>query len=341
MSVPKPLVRSGLRVVRPLMHSTRVSLGTKRSIADSISGASRPPEDTIYDFDVIAGLPVQFVTVANSGPSAGRATMIYLHGGGHVVGSARSYRAFAANIALHSGMDVIVPEYPLAPESPYPMALDSMVALYRALPSYGVDPSTVVLAGDDAGAGLALSLAMKIRELGLPMPAAVGMISPWLDLSVDLDRERRDAGDPWFTPALATRWARPYVAGANPKLPGISPLHGDFTDLPPIVIHYCGLDPLRTDAEAFLAKIADTQDAPRVVAREYPDMWQSFHLQAGRLDAADSALQEFGRAMSDFVEAARDRPGVVPINRPVAGRGGRRLSLVKPIHDVENPSELA
>ncbi len=341
MSVPKPLVRARLMMARPVMNSHRVSLGTKRTMADSVSGAARVPEGAIYDFDVIAGLPVQFVTVEGAGPAAGRATMLYLHGGGHVVGSAKAYRAFAANISLHSGMDVILPEYPLAPESPYPAALDSLVALYRALPSYGVDPRTVVLAGDDAGAGLALSLALEIRDLGLPMPAAIGMISPWLDLDADVERTRRSASDPWFTPALATRWARAYLSGADPRDPGVSPLYGDFDQLPPMVIHYSGADPLRVDAEAFVEKVSEMSEAPRVIAREYPEMWQSFHLQVGRLDEADVAVEEFGKAMASLVEAPRRHAAVVPINRPVAAQGGRRLRLVKPIAAAGTPSAHA
>ncbi|GAA3532606.1 putative acetyl-hydrolase LipR [Aeromicrobium flavum] len=338
MSVPKPLVRTRLAMARPVMHSTRVSLGAKRTMADSIASAARAPEGAVYDFDMIAGLPIQFVTVEGAGPATGRATMIYLHGGGHVVGSSRAYRAFAAHVAKHSGMDVLLPEYPLAPESPYPAALDSLIGLYRSLPAYGVDPTTVVLAGDDAGAGLALAMALEIRDLGMPMPAAIGMISPWLDMSADVDRARPAASDPWFTPALATRWARTYLGGADPRDPGASPLHGDFASLPPIVVHYSGLDPLRTDAEAFLQKVTAMESGPRVIAREYPEMWQSFHLQAGRLEAADVAIEEFGTAMASLVEVPRRHGDVVPINRPVAGRGGRRLQLVRPVALAGTPS---
>lgn len=338
MSVPKSLVRTRLRMARPVMHSTRVSLGAKRTTADSIAGGARAPEGTIYDFDIIAGLPVQYVMVEGSGPATGRATMIYLHGGGLVVGSAKAYRGFAANIALHSGMDVILPEYPLAPENPYPVALDSLITLYRELPSHGVDPRTVVLAGDDAGAGLALSMALEIRDLGLPMPAAIGMISPWLDKNADIERTRPASSDPWFTPALATRWARTFLGGSDPMDPVVSPLHGDFDQLPPMVVHYSGLDPLRTDADAFLEKITAMSDAPRVIAREYPEMWQSFHLQIGRLDEADVAVEEFGSAMASLVEAPRRHAGVVPINRPVAAQGGRRLRLVKPVAAAGTPS---
>ncbi|MET0768201.1 MAG: alpha/beta hydrolase fold domain-containing protein, partial [Aeromicrobium sp.] len=138
--------------------------------------------------------------------------------------------------------------------------------------------------------------------------------------------------------ALATRWARTYLGGADPRDPGASPLHGDFDGLPPIVIHYSGLDPLRTDAEAFLQKATLKADSPRVIAREYPEMWQSFHLQAGRLDAADQAVEEFGKAMASLVEVPGGHGDVVPINRPVAGQGGRRLRLVKPAAAAGTPS---
>lgn len=328
MSVPKPLVRTRLRMARSLMHSPRVSLGAKRTTADAVVGGADAPEGAIYDFDVIAGLPVQFVTVEGAGPAADRATMIYLHGGGRVVGSAKAYRAFAANLALHAGMDVILPEYPLAPENPYPAALDSLVALYRALPDYGVDPATVVLAGDDAGAGLALSLALEVRDQGLPMPSAIGMISPWLDLHADVQQSRAGGSDPWFTPAIATRWARAYLAGADPLDPSVSPLYADFDQMPPIVVHYSGHDPLRADAEAFVQKVIEMPEGPRVIAREYPEMWQSFHLQLGRLAEAHQAVEEFGRALASLVQAPRRHAEVVSINRPVAGRGGRRLRLV-------------
>lgn len=338
MSVPKPLVRTRLMMARPVMHSTRVSLGTKRTLADSLAGAARAPEGAIYDFDVIAGVPVQYVTVEGSGPATSRATMIYLHGGGLVVGSAKAYRGFAAHLALHSGMDLILPEYPLAPESSVPVALDALIALYRELPAQGVDPRTVVLAGDDAGAGLALSMALQIRDLGLPMPAAVGMISPWLDKSADLDRVRPAASDPWFTPALATRWARTSLGGADPRDLSVSPLHGDLSSLPPIVVHYSGHDPLRTDAEAFLQKVTTMDEAPRVIAREYPDMWQTFHLQVGRLDEADVAVEEFGTAMASLVQTPRRHADIVPINRPVAAQGGRRLRLVSPVAAAGTPS---
>ena len=104
MSVPKPLVRSGLRLVRPMLDSTSVALGTKRSIVDRVVSLSRAPEGHIYDFDTLAGMSIQYVTMDSASHQSGASTILYLHGGGTVAGSARAYRAFAANLAqsIHS-----------------------------------------------------------------------------------------------------------------------------------------------------------------------------------------------------------------------------------------------
>lgn len=342
LSVPKPLVRSGLRLVRPMLDSTSVALGTKRSIVDRVVSLSRAPEGHIYDFDTLAGLSVQYVTIDSPGHRSGASTILYLHGGGTVAGSARAYRAFAANLAQASGMDVIIPEYPLAPENPYPAALDSLVALYRDLPNHGISYDSLVVAGDSSGAGLALALTMRVREEGLPMPSAIGMISPWLDMTVDVERKREPNNDPMMTPALITSWAVPYIGRHDPEDPGISPLLGDLAGLPAIVMHYAGNDPLRSDAEALLENILDLPGAPRVVSREYPDMWHGFHLMAGRMGIADDALTEFGDTLRSLVLEEEQAPlaEVVPINRPVAERGGH-LRPVKPASDAETPSAQA
>lgn len=325
-----------------MLDSASVKLGTKRSIIDRIASLSRAPEGHIYDFDTLAGMSVQYVTVDSPDHRRGASTILYLHGGGTVAGSARAYRAFAANLAQVSGMDVIIPEYPLAPENPYPAALDALVALYRDLPNHGVSYDSLVVAGDSSGAGLALALTMRVREAGLKMPAAIGLISPWLDMAVDVEREREPNIDPMLTPALITSWAAPYIGRHDPRDPGISPLHGDLAGLPAIVMHFAGNDPLRSDAEALLESLVNLPGAPRVVSREYPDMWHGFHLMAGRMNIADEAVIEFGDTLRSLVLEEEHAPlaEVVPINRPVAERGGH-LRPVKPVSDAKSPTAQA
>lgn len=328
--------------MRPMLDSTSVALGTKRSIVDRVVSLSRAPEGHIYDFDTLAGMSVQYVTLDSATHQRGASTILYLHGGGTVAGSARAYRAFAANLAQASGMDVIIPEYPLAPESPYPTALDALVEVYRELPQHGINYDSVVLAGDSSGAGLALALAMRVREEGLDSPAAIGLISPWLDMTVDVERRRDPSNDPSLTPEIITSWALPYIGRHDPADPGISPLLGDLEGLPAIVIHYSGNDPLRTDAEAFLESLVDLPGAPRVVSREFPDMWHGFHLMAGRMGVADDAVMEFGETLRSLVLEEEFAPlaEVVPINRPVAERGGH-LRPVTPASEAETPTAQA
>ena len=132
------------------------------------------------------------------------------------------------------------------------------------------------------------------------------------------------------------------MVAADPATPSISPLRGDLAELPPMVVHYSGKDPLRVDAEELVMKAAGMVDGPRVIAREHAQMGQSFHLQVGQSPEADAAVEEFGSAVASLAAAPRrHRVGAVPINRPVAGRGGRRLTLVPTGADVGTPSARA
>ncbi len=328
--------------MRPMLDSTSIALGTKRSIVDRVVSLARAPEGHVYDFDTLAGMSIQYVTMESLNHRSGSSTILYLHGGGTVAGSARAYRAFAANLALTSGMDVIIPEYPLAPENPYPAALEALLELYRDLPNHGISYESLVIAGDSSGAGMALALTMRVRDAGLKMPSAIGLISPWLDMSVDIERRRDPNNDPTVTPAMITNWALPYVGRHDPRDPGISPLLGNLEGLPAIVMHYAGNDPLRSDAETFLETLRDLDGAPRVVSREFPDLWHGFHLMAGRMGLADEAVIEFGETLRSLVLQEENAPlaEVVPINRPVAERGGH-LRPVKPVNDAESPSAQA
>ena len=161
-------------------------------------------------------------------------------------------------------------------------------------------------------------------------------------MSVDIERRRETNNDPMLTPALITSWALPYVGKSDPHDPGISPLKGDIAGLPAIVVHFAGDDPLRSDAEALLESIVDLPGAPRVISREYPDMWHGFHLMAGRMGLADDAVIDFGESLRSLVLEEEEAPlaEVVPINRPVAERGGH-LHPVIPVSEAETPTAQA
>ncbi len=300
MHFPAPVIRVGLRAMRTLFESDRVGLDAKRRLVDVIAGATTPPPGCRFSLEHVAGLPVHRVHLTRRT----RGTLIYLHGGGYALGSAKGYRSFVAQIADAAAMDALVPEYSLAPESPHPTALREVARLYEHLLDDGLDPASVVIAGDSAGGGLTMALALDLRDRGLPLPAGLGLISPWLDLARDIDRRRSARRDPLMAPSLISEWAVPYVGSGDPQAPAISPVYGDLAGLPQVVVHSSGDDPIAVDADRLHEQFVAQGWADRIRMQTYENLWHVLHLQHGFLSAADTAVAEFGAAVSDFVRDA-------------------------------------
>jgi acetyl esterase/lipase len=281
--------------MRPLMTTGRLSLARKRRIVDLIAGASRLPAGVGAAGSVLGGVPIQRITLADSRSGC---VMLFLHGGGYASGSARGYRGFAGAIAVAAGMDVVVADYRLAPEHPYPAALEDALAVYRALVEGG---AKVVLAGDSAGGGLALALAQRVRDAGMPAPVALGLICPWLDLAMDRSGSRPPAKDPLLVPPLIAEWSEFYSGNSDARDPGISPIYGDLHGLPPIVLHSAGDDPLAIDADALERACLGAVDGGPLNHRRFNGLWHDFHLQVGFLADADRAVNLFGGQLNDLV----------------------------------------
>jgi monoterpene epsilon-lactone hydrolase len=167
--------------------------------------------------------------------SPGR-VILYLHGGAFFMGSPASYRNRAMRLSYRCQAEVFVPDYRLAPEHPYPAALDDALAAWKLVRSLRKG-SPIFVAGDSAGGGLGLSLMVKLRDLGLPMPSGAFLLSPWTDLttsgaSVDGNRGR----DLWFTRRHLETWGKYYLGGADARSPYVSPVFADFKRLPPLFL---------------------------------------------------------------------------------------------------------
>jgi epsilon-lactone hydrolase len=306
--LPAPLIRTGLRLSRPVFASPRLPITRKRRAVDALAAAGRAPRSATYREDRIAAVEVQVVTAG----STTRGTLLYLHGGGYALGSARGYRGFVAHLAAASGMTAVIPEYSRSPEHPYPAALDEAAAVFEALVA---DPARgpVVVAGDSAGGGLALALAMRARDTGRPSPAALGLICPWLDLAADVAGSRADRRDPLIVPAMLGGWARAYTGDGEVTDPLISPTGGDLGGLPPILVQTAADDPIAADAEALHRRIIATADAGAFDHRVWPDRWHCFHLQAGMLRDADEAVAALGAGLATHAfDHASDRASVEP-----------------------------
>jgi acetyl esterase/lipase len=142
---------------------------------------------------------------------------------------------------------------------------------------------------------------MALRDRGIAAPAALGLICPWANLAIDIDRLRPKLRDPLILPSMTAEWAPEYVAGADPKSPGISPVYGDMTDLPPIIMQTAGDDPIRCDA-LDIARAVAAAGAPAVDHRVFENLWHVFHLQVSVLAEAREAVADLGAKLHNHVQ---------------------------------------
>jgi len=250
----------------------------KRRWTELAAAANRVPGGLRRGEVELVGVPVERLEPQSGSSGA----ILYLHGGGYVQGSPRVQRVAAARLALGAGAVSCAPDYRLAPEHPFPAAFEDCLAVYRALAERG---TTIVIAGDSAGAGLALAVALAAKDRGIP-PAGVFLICPWLDLTAD--RSSGPDRDPILSRRFLVNGLHGYLAGRDAADPRCSPLLGDLAGLPPLLVHTAEEDPLRPDSEA----LAERASAAGVdVELERFALWHDFHMHAGVLDVADQALE--------------------------------------------------
>ncbi|HEY2708781.1 MAG TPA: alpha/beta hydrolase [Caulobacteraceae bacterium] len=251
----------------------------ERRLGINAMGAAMPvPEGVTVETIVLGGVSAEKITPAGGADR----TIFYLHGGGYCVGGAESHRVMAARMALGAGAEAYVLDYRLAPEHPYPAAVDDATAAWREL-SAARDPARTVIAGDSAGGGLTVATAVAARDAGLALPAALHMISPWVNLTnTGTAYQAKGATDFIITQAGIDDFKVNYLGATAPTTPGASPLFADLAGLPPMLIQVGSEEVLLSDS---------TQLAERagfalvdVTLRIWPNMvhiWPFFPLTAG------------------------------------------------------------
>jgi len=301
MRVNKRVIRAVLRGARPLFGSPRMGVAGRRIMLATLTAAARPPKGTRFERVAIAGVRVDRVQPPQAAPTG---TLIYLHGGAYALGSARGYRGLAAQLAAAAGMTALLPDYSRAPDAQYPIALEEMVDVYTQLLRDGLNPKTTVIAGDSAGGGLTLALAMALRDRGIAAPAALGLICPWADLAIDAEGIRPVLRDPLILPYMCSEWAPRYAGSLDPRLPGISPVYGDMTGLPPIIMQTAGDDPISADAEKIETACAASKTT-LLDHRRFDHMWHDFHLQVSLLPEAGDAIADLGTKLRNHLHTQR------------------------------------
>lgn len=283
----KNFFRAFLRFLVKPMLGAGLPVAWQRFWFVAIASGLLPPRGTRRDAVELGGVPAERTTPA----AASGATLLYLHGGGYCIGSPRTCRGIAGHLARTTGAMVFAPRYRLAPEDPHPAALDDAVSAYRALLAQGVAPRSIVVAGDSAGAGLAVATAVALRDAGVAPPAALVLLSPWADLAcTGATHTGVGARDPVLSTAGVRRWAADYLGGRAAEDPACSPLFADLHGLPPMLIQVGSQEILLADSTRLHARA--TAAGVAATLHEYPGMWHDFQMYAGLLREADQAIAQ-------------------------------------------------
>ena len=266
-------------------------LAERRDRLDGLGAAFALPPDVRTE-SVQAGSVVAEWT-ETPGAEPGR-VILFLHGGGYVSGSIRSHRHMIAEAGRQAKARTLALGYRLAPEHPFPAALDDALAGYRFLLSSGLDPAAIVLAGESAGGGLAVATLVSLRDAGDPLPARIWCSSPWVDLTMSgWTMTSKAAVDPLIQRDYLTELAGAYLHGADPRNPLVSPIHADLRGLPPMLIQVGSAETLLSDSVALAARAGEAD--VRVTLQVWPEMIHAWHLFHPQLAAGREALHEVGR----------------------------------------------
>jgi acetyl esterase/lipase len=250
------------------------------------------PVDADIKREVVSAGGVKAEWVSAPDVDAGRA-VLYLHGGGYVIGSINTHRSLAARLSRASKARVLVIDYRLAPEHPHPAAVDDSVAAYRWMLTQGLKPARIAVAGDSAGGGLTVATLLAIRDAKLPLPGAGVCLSPWVDLEGIGESMTTKAGvDPIVQKAGLLQMAAAYLAGKAPRTPLAAPLYADLSGLPPLLIQVGTAETLLDDA----SRLAERARKAGVTVSYEP--WESmihvWHLFAPMLDEGQQAIDRIG-----------------------------------------------
>lgn len=254
-----------------------VSIADQRTRMDTLADFFAVPDGTLVEAASLGGVKGEWVR----GPGVHRdAALLYLHGGGYLVGSPKSHRHLVAAIGAASGMAVFSADYRMAPEHPFPAAVDDAVAAYKALLDSGIAPARIAIAGDSAGGGLTLATLIALRDGGVPLPAAAAGLSAWTDLSSsNPSHKTRAARDPMIrSDGGLSDMAKAYLNGADPKTPLASPFFANLKGLPPLLLQVGANEVLYDDTVEFARRAEDS--GVEVSCEVWGGMihvWQIFH----------------------------------------------------------------
>ena len=285
--------------IAPLFDPS-ISVTTQRAELDKSGSRTVPLPGQQVEPVSAGGVPGEWVKV---GTQAGTCqVLLYVHGGAFIAGSCLSSRSVAARLAETSELPVLTLNYRLAPEHPFPAAMEDAIAAYRWLLANGVQPHEMAMVGDSSGGNLVLATLLSLRDVGDPLPAAVVLLSPWVDLTESsASRSTHAEADPYLTPQFMQVAARCYLGEIDPQTSPASPLCGDLTSLPPLLIQV-GTDEIFLDDSLQLAERVQAAGGS-VTLEIWEGMWHVWHYFATLIPEGQQSFDQIG----EFIRTQLDR----------------------------------
>ncbi|MGO1503243.1 MAG: alpha/beta hydrolase [Marinobacter sp.] len=279
-------------LVKPALHPA-IPVSVQRTLISQAYRSSVAPRGCRFQSDTLAGRPA----IRSSFGQATRGAVLYFHGGGYIIGSAATHRGITGHLAKESGCMVVAPDYRLAPEHPFPAALEDAEAAWLALIDEGLAPEQIAIAGDSAGGGLAIALAMRLRDRNQPLPASLTVFSPWTDLTQEA------LYSPTCEPVLQAGWtakaAKLYAGQESLRDPMLSPVFGIFQGLPPLLIQVGSQEMLLNDAERLAS--AAREAGVKTQFEVFNNLWHVFQVHSGQLNRATAAVKTAGEHITEHL----------------------------------------
>lgn len=289
------LVRRTTRAFFKTIDAEKANVHIMRNLFHSAANVLWTPRNVLLEKAEVCGLNAEWLTPKECPDDK---LLLYLHGGAYVMGNCATHRQLVSYLAKYSGIKTLLPEYRLAPEHPFPAALEDAVGLYRSLLADGYAANDIVIAGDSAGGGLTMATLLSLRDAGDPLPAAACLLSPWLDLASTGDSmTTRAKDDPWFQPKDMPIVAAYYCADDELRNPLVSPVYGDLSGLPPLYIQVGEDEILLSDSTRAAEKVLAC--GGKVDIEIWPGMWHVFQAFLMQVPESKEAAKKIGAYVRD------------------------------------------
>ena len=291
ISLQAESIKKAMLINKNLEEFLNTPLEVKRKNWEEFASADFIPDGIMIKEAVINDISAEWISTENSSKNN---MIIYFHGGGFNQGSIITHRKLAAYIAKSTDLPILILDYPLAPENPYPTALNSCEGVYSYLLGHGFKSDNIILGGDSSGGGLAIALALLLRNKQIPLPKGMFMLSPMLDFTLSGETIKTCAEkDPLCFKEDLQVDTSDYIGTESPDNPLISPVYGDIKGFPPLLIQVGTDEILLSDSVRFADKAKEGQ--VNVQLSVWEGMWHVFQAWIGEIPEATSAIEEIGR----------------------------------------------